>query len=301
MPCYHPIQAWRTKFNLSSGKPDIFFSNVGKYPQHLIEPIQLKCGQCIGCRLERSRQWAVRCVLEAKQHEENSFITLTYDDEHLPSALSSDSERIHSTLDKTDLQKFWKRLRKHLNGRKIRYFACGEYGEQFSRPHYHAILFGYKFEKELREVNGKPVWVAPELLDVWQQGLVSADEVSFESCAYVARYNLKKINGPGALEYYDGRQPEFVTMSRRPGIGKGFFDVYWQNIYGNDRIISRGVPVKPPPYFDRLLENVDKALLRVVKDKRSQNIPVYDELLRAELARKKAYAEYQQQKKNRNL
>lgn len=301
MPCFYPIQAFRTKFNLASGKPDVFFSNTGKYPQNLIEPLQLRCGQCIGCRLERSRQWAVRCMLEAKQHEDNSFITLTYDDNSLPSALSLDSERIYPSLLKSDLQKFWKRLRKYLKAKKIRYFACGEYGDQFSRPHYHAILFGHKFEKELREVNGKPVWVAPELLKVWGNGLVSADEVSFESCAYVARYNLKKINGPNAEEYYDGREHEFVVMSRRPGIAKGFFDDYWENIYANDRVISRGVPVKPPPYFDRLLEGVDKAFLRIVKDKRSQCVPVYDDAFRAELARKKAYADYQQQKKNRNL
>ena len=131
MTCFHPLQAYKLG-NKPNGKASIVF----KYPigVDLVEELKVPCGRCIGCRLERSRQWAIRCLHESKSHEDNCFITLTYDDEHLPRDRS---------LDVKVFQDFIKRMRKKVG--KFRYFHCGEYGEKEFRPHFHACIFGYDF------------------------------------------------------------------------------------------------------------------------------------------------------------
>src|SRR3954449_8205389 len=118
MPCYCPQSAYRT----SSG--GVTFCRSGSLSG---EKFSLPCGQCIGCRLERSRQWAMRCVHENKMHPRSSFVTLTYDDKNIPPA---------GSLSKRDFQLFMKRLRKSQSN-PLRFFACGEYGETTHRPHYH--------------------------------------------------------------------------------------------------------------------------------------------------------------------
>lgn len=132
MTCYHPIQGYRSKMgrNKATGLWPVVFNLNDGYGDL---PVQIPCGRCIGCRLEHSRQWAIRCVHEASLHEENTFLTLTYNNEYVDPNFS---------LNKTDITNFLKRLRKN-TGRKIRYFQCGEYGEQFHRPHHHVLLFGY--------------------------------------------------------------------------------------------------------------------------------------------------------------
>ena len=128
MTCYHPLECWRV-----DGQSKLAF--VKPREALIREKLEVPCGQCIGCRLERSRQWAVRCIHEAQLHKDNCFITLTYNDEHLPSPPS---------LSVRDFQLFMKRLRKRF-GKGIRFFHCGEYGEKYGRPHYHACLFGFDF------------------------------------------------------------------------------------------------------------------------------------------------------------
>lgn len=210
--------------------------------------VVLPCGQCYACRIAKSREWAARCVLEAKSHDSNCFITLTYDDNHLPSDLS---------LQKKDFTNFIKRLRKN-TGKKIRYYACGEYGDLYQRPHYHACLFGYKPDDLIlwSVRQGISLYRSAEIEKAWQyQGYCTVGDVSYESAAYVARYVLKKITGADADSHYNGRQPEYTVMSRRPGIGADFFDKYNGNIYGKDFIVIRdGIKLKPPRYFDKLFD-----------------------------------------------
>lgn len=186
-----------------------------------------------------------------REHENNSFITLTFDDEKLKDPLQN------VTLIKKDFQLFMKRLRKNTKN-KIRYFHCGEYGEKFSRPHHHAILFGYDFEDKVEDEpskKGLKQWVSNTLDKAWQnQGRAVIGEANFETSAYVARYCLKKLNGVGAEDYYNGRQPEYTTMSRRPGIGATYFDKYKEETYRDDYIILRDKKVRPPKFYDRLLE-----------------------------------------------
>lgn len=261
MPCYHPISAWRNAKGVS------FIPNMDGHP------IRLPCGRCIGCRLERSRQWAVRLVHENRFHDESAFITLTYDENHLPR---------DGSLDIKHFQDFMKRLRKFLHPRKVRFFHAGEYGEKFGRPHYHAIIFGASFREggTLVEVSdrGDTTWSSPDLGRLWPFGINRVGEVSFESCAYVARYVTKKVNGDRAKSHYERVDPvtgecfrvapEYATMSRRPGIGATHFGRYAREIYPCDEVISRGFPSKPPKFYDRLLEKSDPSLYALVKDNR---------------------------------
>lgn len=265
--CYHPLTAYYSKDINPSGKRSLVFNaNQALDPRR---SISIPCGRCIGCRLEYSRQWAIRCVLESKLYDSNYFVTLTYDDVHLPA---------DGSLQPDDLQKFFKRLRRYLSYHElsstIRFFACGEYGEKFSRPHYHAIIFNFKIP-DLRlfghNFDSSPVYVSDILSRIWAKGFVLIGSVTFESCAYVARYVTKKITGDNAEEHYNGREPEFVRMSRRPGIAMDWLTKYRNDVYPHDYLVIRnGVKVKPPKYFDRVLERIDPDELEQIKEVRSE-------------------------------
>jgi hypothetical protein len=234
MPCYHPQSAYRT----SSG--GVTFSRSASLSG---EKFSLPCGQCIGCRLERSRQWAQRMLHEKKLWGQSSFITLTYDAEHIPPG---------GTLDKRDFQLFMKRLRKSRD-QPLRFYACGEYGETTNRPHYHAILFNCGFDDlQLQTKNSRDeyLYTSPSLARQWQLGNHLIGDVTFESAAYVARYCVKKINGPLAEAHYEGRLPEFALMSRRPGIGAGHYARHGQEMRDHDNTIVNGRPAALTRFYD---------------------------------------------------
>ena len=252
MACYHPLRGYRSKSLSENGKRSIVFSAKQGYVDL---PVSVPCGQCIGCRLERSRQWAMRCTHESTLYEDNCFITLTYDDKHLPADQS---------VNVRDFQLFMKRLRKRY-GKAIRFFHCGEYGENFARPHYHACIFNHDFydKKEWKQQCENTLYTSGELCELWPNGFSSLGAVTFESAAYVARYITKKVTGPRAAEHYKllivdkygeisahERKPEYTTMSRRPGIGKGWFDKWRTDVYPSDNIIMNGRTMKPPKYYD---------------------------------------------------
>lgn len=247
MPCYHPLSAFRSQDR----------SIVFKEPRNSLESLRLPCGQCVGCRLERSRQWAIRCVHEASLYQDNCFITLTFSQEHLPANMS---------LDVSYFQKFMKRLRKRY-GSGVRFYHCGEYGERFGRPHYHACLFNFDFPDKYfwrRSKEGHPIFRSPSLEALWPFGLSEVGTVTFQSAAYVARYIMKKVNGRDADDHYSfvdpttgeifSRKPEYTTMSRRPGIGKGWFDKFSSDVYPSDVVIMNGKRMRPPRYYDTLFE-----------------------------------------------
>lgn len=255
MPCFFPLQA---SFSLcQDGKKDIKFSNAQARAFQLgIKPVgdnnlSVPCGRCMGCRLEKSRQWAVRCVHEAKCFEDNCFVTLTFSDEHLPK---------DGSLCRKHVQDFLKRLRRKYEDRKIRVFYCGEYGDQLGRPHYHLCLFNFDFKdrKKFKRVNGFWYYRSDALSSLWTFGHSIVCDFSFETAAYVARYCTKKVNGSQAEEHYQGRVPEFAGMSLKPGIGKTWFDKYAKSdLFPHDNVISRGAKSKPPRYYDILRERVD--------------------------------------------
>lgn len=246
MVCYHPLRAWRSLEGPSkSGKWSLVFSKALGYGDLELE---VPCGRCIGCRLERSRQWAMRCVLESQLYERNAFVTLTYRDADLPS---------DSSVSVRALQLFLKRLRKRYSGERIRFFACGEYGSRKFRPHYHVLLFNHSFDDATLWCRrcGQLLYRSSALEELWPYGFSTIGSVTFESAAYCARYILKKVTGKDSREHYGERRPEFVTMSRKPGIAAEWFDRYREDVYPGDRVVLRGgLSLFPPKYFDKLYE-----------------------------------------------
>lgn len=253
----------------SSGKRPIFFVRG----RNDVREITLACQQCVGCRLERSRQWATRCLHESKMWKKNCFITLTYDDKHMP---------IDRSLSVKDFQLFMKRLRKRF-GEGIRVFYCGEYGPRLGRPHYHALLFNFDFEdKKIWKKNdiGHEVYTSKSLEDLWKKGYCTTGDLTFESAAYCARYAMKKITGKKAewhyrwtdwntgVEYF--LQPEFANQSRRPGLGAKFLNKFITDVYPSDFLIVNGKKARPPRFYDNLYEIVDPLGLEEIKFQREQ-------------------------------
>ena len=228
-------------------------------------PIDLPCGHCPHCRMAKARDWAIRCSHEAAMHDANSFITLTYDQEHLPA---------NRGLQKSDWQDFAKRVRK--TGRTFRYFHCGEYGDLRHRPHYHALLFGLDFsdDRKPHSSRGKyKTWRSKSLEELWPWGLSEIGTMSYKSASYVARYAHKKQALKNCLETYRRTdkcgnewfvEPEYTSMSLKPGLGNSWFQKNYLEVYQNDYVVLNGKKMKPPKYYDDLLEARNPHLHRLV-------------------------------------
>lgn len=243
--CTKPIRAYQN----SGGS--VFFSELSRHGE-IVRNLWLPCGQCWECRLERSRQWAVRCMHEAQMHEASSFVTLTYCQTDL-------------SLHYEDFQKFIRRMRKE--GFKLRFYMCGEYGEENGRPHYHALLFGVHFVDRYywrTSAAGFKLYRSPVLERLWSHGNCEIGDVTFESAAYVARYCMKKLTGDGNDKYYNifdvwtgeifPRLKEFSHMSLKPGIGRPWLDKFHSDVYPDGRCVVRGVKCKPPKFYDKRFE-----------------------------------------------
>lgn len=268
MACYSPLKAYPIGKNLETGKTKYALSKLMPGDDRK-DFIIIPCGQCIGCRIDYSRQWADRCMLEAKEHDSNYFLTLTYDDDHLDSVKSGYTERDTGeykeilSLNKRDLQLFHKSLRKALdaeNRPKIRFFACGEYGEKTYRPHYHEICFGLVLDDlKFYKYNDLklPLYTSEFLNKIWKKGYVIVGEATWESCAYVARYVTKKLKGVGSEIYKEYNiTPPFTVMSRKPGIGREYYDSHPEMFdynYINFSTCDGGRKIYPSRYFKNLL------------------------------------------------
>lgn len=200
------------------------------------------CGHCVSCRIAHAREWATRMIHETEYYEDSSFITLTYDDDHLPS---------DNSISKRELQLFFKRFRKCLD-HKIKYYACGEYGEQFGRPHYHAVVFGFGglgslyYDPRLKAYRS-------EILDgVWTKGHSTVGSVTYDSCRYVADYVGKKYNGDFAKSVYGERQVPFQLQSG--GIGRRFALDHADQLEANLGCTIHGAQVGLPRYYRKVLE-----------------------------------------------
>lgn len=197
------------------------------------------CGRCMACRLNYASMWAQRLMHEKQYHSKCVFATLTYNDENLPAGRS---------LVKRDCQLFLKRLRKKFSTR-LRFYLCGEYGEQGSRPHYHAILFGVG--KDDRE----------GIENAWGKGWVDLGHVEQESCNYVAKYVTKKLNGDREVDYGD-RIPEFSLMSRRPGIGGAYVSEFKEEIFNRGFMLVKGRKAAVPKYYQSKVYDTDERKAR---------------------------------------
>lgn len=272
MSCYHPGRAFR-----DSEAGAIYFG-----PPHSVMsiPLRLPCGSCHGCLNARSFQWSLRCMHEASLYEDNSFVTLTYDDGHLPS---------DGSLDKRDFQLFMKSLRKAIEPKKVRYFCAGEYGSIRGRPHFHALLFGLAFDdKFVVGSRGKhPVYRSPMLEAIWDKGFSEVGSLTMESAGYVARYVMKQGKAPKkiAVDLETGEdlgpvEREFAMMSRNPGIGAGWIDKWRCDVYPRDGIVARGSVVRVPRYYDLRVERDSPEVITMVRQKRRDAINIFENVER---------------------
>lgn len=286
MPCYRPLTAYRKggeiKFKIPRSQSKLQY-----------EKLTIPCGQCIGCRIRRTRMWAVRCVHEASLYQQNIFITLTYDEEHLPD---------NRSLNKTHFQGFMKRLRKKHPNQKIRYYMCGEYGGKLGRPHYHALIFNFDFEDKYfwRTSKKNTIYRSPTLERLWPFGLSDIGSVTAQSANYVAGYIQKKITGKQANLHYQwfdentgevyDRLPEYNSMSLKPGIGKLWYDKYWKDVFPTDTIHDiEGKRLIVPDYYLDKLEVHCPAMWEMVKIFRKEDAEEYREI-NAEDLKKQEYA-----------
>lgn len=253
MKCNGPLHGWYSRERTDAGKRRVVFQARDGYADRRVA---VPCGKCLGCKLERSREWAVRCVHEAQMWRRNAFVTLTYNDKNVPR---------DGSLRPEDFVRFMKRLRLIRPG--VRFLQAGEYGK-YGRPHHHCLLFNCDFDDKvfLSERKGGTLFRSPLLERLWPYGFSSTAEVTFESAAYVARYTLKKV---GEVQE-GGRRAPYMTMSRRPGIGAFWFNRFGRSdVLPRDMVITRGGAVsKPPRFYDELRKRFDPEGYALAKSKR---------------------------------
>lgn len=243
--CINPIVVG---YRIVDGKYEFDWSNSQHYPLTMY----LRCGRCIECETQRTREWAVRICLEAKHHVDNCCLTLTYSPEKVPGELV-----------KKDVQDFLKRLFKNEHLKGVKRFYCGEYGSKYGRPHYHCILFGYR-PPDLEYFftrNGQHYFKSKIVDKNWQQGYVLVGDVNYNSAFYCAKYLQKTLQD----NINDGRCKPFIEMSRRPGIG--YNDAKYVD-YDNDLIYCNGYYHKVPRYFDKVNFKDNVALSVIVPARR---------------------------------
>lgn len=298
MACYHPLKgfavgdtaAGKVAYKITSYAVDhvelvsgnwipVQYPERGSLAEAVVRSyIEIPCGKCIGCRLEYSRQWANRCMLELQYHDSAYFVTLTYDDDHVPISYYPDPEtgeaqKCH-TLCKRDFQLWMKRLRKAFPGDRIRFFAAGEYGSDTFRPHYHAIVFGLHLDDltVYKQQRGYTYYNSASLQRTWPNGYVVVGKVTWETCAYTARYVMKKAQGILAEEYEIlNIEPEFSLMSRKPGIARQYFDDHpdlYDYEFINVSTADGGRKFRPPRYYDKLFDIVDHDRMTEIKEVR---------------------------------
>jgi len=300
----------------NSAKPEVtFIDGRGGVEDYLKHPEYWRvdrtpCGLCIECRMQSAKEWAFRCVKEAKKYEDNIMLTLTYDDEHLPRSQGIDPKTGEvyesSTLVKKDHQDFMKRLRKKL-GDNIRFFLAGEYGSDkeyvdhygnnrkaTERPHYHIILFNCKFEDMKFDRWAYCEWnpkiknalYKSKIADkLWGKGWVDLNEVNFETCRYVAGYVTKKYKGSDSKEHYElkGQIPPYTCMSRRPGIASEFFEDNKEKFFQERpmwAVTKNGLKKVKSRYFDKLMEKEDpERFEQIKKERRAKTDKMWENIL----------------------
>lgn len=240
-----------------------------------------QCNQCNGCKKTNTSQWTARLANEASEHEQAIFLTLTYDEETLP---------LDGSLVKEHPQAFMKRLRKKISPKKVRFYTAGEYGkgeqvllQRFGRPHYHLLIFGWEpGDKELISTAGGQFLYTSEIIEkTWGKGHCPFGDVTPQSCMYVAQYTQKKVYGKNQKpEHYTvsnpftgeivEMEPEFATMSRKPGIGLKYFERWFSDFFPSDFHIRKGQKIAVPKYYLDKLEMVNPEMHQEIKERRRQ-------------------------------
>lgn len=304
MSCYKPLirlynpddreQSGRVyslaRFSQLSGK-QLKYEDLMYNPKIMLIP----CGQCIGCRIRQREDWTTRIELEARDYpkEEVWFITLTYDDDHVPGMITKTGEIMRKVqytwkpgekrpssvqvLLYEDIQKFLKRLRKAYRG-KLRYFVAGEYGEQTARPHYHMILYGWKPTdlENLYKIHHNGYYTSKWLADLWGMGQIQIAQAVPETYRYVAGYVTKKmyeIDGKKANAYYElGQTKPFACMSLKPGLGDHYYQEHKEEIWQQGYIqCTNGKQAQIPRYYEKQMEAENPQRLWRIKQNRQKN------------------------------
>ena len=304
MSCYKPlIRLYNPDDREQSGRVYSLarFSQLNgkqlKYEDLMYNPkvMLIPCGQCIGCRIRQREDWTTRIELEARDYpkEEVWFITLTYDDDHVPGMIIKTGEIMRKVqytwkpgekrpesvqiLLYEDIQKFLKRLRKACRG-KLRYFVAGEYGEQTARPHYHMILYGWKPTdlENLYKIHHNGYYTSKWLADLWGMGQIQIAQAVPETYRYVAGYVTKKmyeIDGKKANEYYElGQTKPFACMSLKPGLGDHYYQEHKAEIWRQGYIqCNNGKRAQIPRYYEKQMEAENPQRLWRIKQNRQKN------------------------------
>lgn len=256
MGCYSPLKGYRCQ--------DGSFSLNGRFA---VSPMVVPCGGCIGCRLRRSGEWAIRGTHEMSLFENNCFVTLTYDDKRLPYRCEN-FPPANVSLYYPDFQLFMKAVRDRF-GEGIRFMVSGEYGDKFGRPHWHVIFFNLDFSDKYvwyKSKTGHLVYRSDVLEELWPWGNSDIGSVTYQSIGYVARYVMKKVSGKAAPAHYEwvdpstgqvfDRVPELARYSLKPGIGYEWFQKYYSDVYPHDYVVFNGRKYRPPRYYDKLYERL---------------------------------------------
>lgn len=258
---------FETAYFKDVSKSTILSSRYRFYRESMLVP----CNQCVGCRLDYSRQWATRLMLEKKESTDAWFCTLTYEDSYLHNRQTPDPNtgevREVSTLYKKDMQLFIKRLRYYCPD--LRYYCAGEYGDKSARPHYHVVFFNLNLPttdlRFYKRDNGNDLFTSEIFKKIWKFGMSILGQVTWQSCAYVARYVMKKQKGKNSKIYEDyDIEPPFVTMSLKPAIGKSYFDKNYQELVENPHLML--ADGKDAPLPKAFLKYVDEEIAEELKE-----------------------------------
>nr|UXQ88005.1 MAG: replication initiation protein [Microvirus sp.] len=283
MPCLGPIPATQDLDGLVTLRP--YRRQAISHTDGENSYLELACGGCEACRARRARSWAIRSHHEAQTSTrvENGgdvsngcMITLTYAPEH-------HDKLNRGSLDHSDFQKFMKRLRKQF-GPGIRFLMCGEYGENFGRPHFHACLFGLDFHEDRTTwtvKNGLTTWRSATLENLWPMGFSTIDALNYATASYTAGYVVKKLKAPeweNETGYINSdleiciKKPPYIAMSKKPGLGTEWFEKYWPDVYPRDRVAINGKLYSPPEFYDRLLKERQPVLYDQVVGARRKHL-----------------------------
>jgi len=265
MPCTRPILAYS-----SPGETIQSVTTKTQYPNDLSYNLtRWTCGKCPDCKAAKARDWGIRIGHHAEHLEEqgipSSYVTLTYNEKSLPHG---------ATLLPSDIVKTFKTLRN--DGKSFKYFQCGEYGEEFLRPHHHVIFLGEAFtsdRKLARTRHGRPIWSSDQLSRAWPHGNHEIETVNFAAGCYVAGYTTKKLHSqpiertdPATGETWDVL-PSYITMSK--GIGTDWFNKYSDDIYPHDFVqLNDEKTARPPTWYDHLHSLRDPESWKAIQDSR---------------------------------
>lgn len=275
MSCYSPLhgfvvgQTKNGKMKLQVMSSDVkaldkdgqpVYHEVGDDTDYRLPAYELPCGHCLGCRVDHAKEWSNRLIMESQYHDSTYFVTLTYDDEHIPVVEQLDEETgeytINSSLNKRDVQLFIKSLRKRFPDDRIRYYVAGEYGPSTKRAHYHAIIFGLHLvdlQPFGRSETGNQYFISQTLSDIWSRGFVSVEPANEYTIRYVCAYVTTKIGARCNQEYEErGLVPPFAMMSLKPGLGCQYLLDHWTEILDADVVVfgdENGSHVFRPPRY----------------------------------------------------